>query len=91
MKVSDQEKRNVWLSIYSAAVSGFASGVEEIDQDEVDDMTDSSADIADAGLSAFEETFVGGGRRDREEEPDPEEPEVEETRERRRPRSRRSA
>jgi len=74
MKISDLEKRNAWLSIYSTSLAGVAGG-EELDEDEVDEMSDTAAELADAGLSLFEQTFTGKGR-EREEEPeDPDEEE----------------
>jgi hypothetical protein len=76
MKISDQEKRNAWLSIYSTSLAGVV-GEEDLEDEEVDDLSNTAADLADAGLALYEQTFSGSGRgRGREEETeDPDEEE----------------
>lgn len=66
MKISDLEKRNAWLSIYSTSLAGVI-GDEELDEDEIDEMSQTAAELADAGLNLFEETFTGGRERDDDE------------------------
>jgi hypothetical protein len=64
-EISEQEKRNVWLSFATAAVSGFCgkSGAKVSTR-----ALETAADVADEMLEQYLETFQEGYQRKEEEE-----------------------
>jgi hypothetical protein len=58
--ITEQEKRNVWLSFATAAIGGFCSksGMKVSDR-----AAEMAADIADEMLHEFLETFEEGYKR----------------------------
>lgn len=60
MKISDQEKRNAWLSFASAAIAGFGP-----DSEELDDLEREVTELADGMLEAYIERFEKEGKRGR--------------------------
>lgn len=74
-RISEQERRNVWLSVYSATVMGLVSTTKKFD-DENEKLRQIANDLADGGLTDYEDTF--GDDAARQEEPDDEGEEEEE-------------
>jgi hypothetical protein len=66
MKISEQERRNVWLSFASAVVSTSDFLEEAIDEDHVNDIVEVADEMLDAYLSRFDE-----GHAEEEDEPAP--------------------
>jgi hypothetical protein len=58
MKISDQEKRNAWLSFASAALAGSSEGISDTDvtyEDIEENVVSLADDMLDAYLARFED------------------------------------
>lgn len=52
-KITDQEKRNVWLSVYTGTITGLVSSTEEHDEESQEDNAELATAYADQGLDDF--------------------------------------
>lgn len=83
--VGEQEKRNVWLSVYGAAIAGLTSSLKAktLTEEQEEDVREAALNLADGGLEDFLSTF-DPAQVEHEEEPDEDDDESEDSRGRRR-------
>ena len=56
-KISEQERRNVWISVYSGVLVGLATSTEEFNEDTEEENREIATAYADGGLDDFLTAF----------------------------------